>query len=66
MISEIDLRDWDYDRLRAAVTLVSSKEPVTQQTHYEDDYLRAFIEHVEVLSKTNMKQVAALFKPKGV
>ena len=63
MISDIDLRDWDYDKLHNSVTLISTGAPKYPEAIDADNYLREFIEHIETISKQGRKQVAALFKP---
>jgi len=53
MISEIDLKDWDFDKL-------------FEEAYKEQDtrsYLHTFLTEMEKLQKRGQRQVAALFKP---
>lgn len=63
MLSEIDLRDWDYDKLRRGVSTIRSPYQTVAEIIDADNYLREFIEHIEIISKSGQRQVAALFKP---
>lgn len=58
MITEHDLKDWDYDQLRTAVTKVQH-----EHDKKSDDYLREFIDHIETLSKSCDAKIAAVIDP---
>lgn len=64
MISEIDLREWDFDKLKTSITYLRHGDSASADASFCDDFLREFVEHIETLSRGGTKQIAALFKAK--
>ena len=67
MISEKDIEDFkDIDCTRAKQALYDVEYTAPGQMHYCEglDSLKGFIESIELIQKSQVKQVAALFKPK--
>lgn len=62
MISEIDIRDWDFEKVRGAVAEVYSKTDYSALNALY--FVESFIDRVEALVTMHQPQVAALFKPK--
>ena len=67
MLSEVDIRDWDNaDPQKALESLDNLKYAVGAISFYDDfHYLKQFIQNVELIKRSQVKQVPALFKREG-
>jgi hypothetical protein len=59
MISEVDIRDWDFDKAQKMLQKVAAYH----DCHKDILYLQDFILQVQELVKGKQPQVAALFQP---
>lgn len=66
MISEIDVQDWDSVQPNTALENLDNLKYNVEAIAFYDDFhkLKEFINKVELIRRKQVKQVAALFKPK--
>lgn len=64
MLSGVDIRDWDNtDPQKALESLDNLKYAVGAISFYDDfHHLKQFIQNVELIKRSQVKQVPALFK----
>lgn len=66
MISEIDVQDWDKVNPNTALENLDNLKYAVGTIAFYDDFheLKEFINKVELIRRKQVKQVAALLKPK--
>lgn len=63
MISEVDVKDWDFDQLRESLFIVSDAETWGAEEYSAYNQLHTFIDDISEMLKAHKPKVAALFKP---